>query len=167
MSIANDPLPSGPLQTSVERLRHEFDRWLEAAMSQGERALDAIRPRGSDRGWMPFIDLLETPNEVLVLADLPGVDPKSVDITLTGNMLTLRGEKSSLGAEEGRVLHVRERTRGPFQRSIPMPAPVNPDDVTAEADHGVLRIRLAKADRAKARQIQVTTAPSVSPPVVL
>lgn len=169
MSTVNDPQTSGPLQTSVDRLRQEFDRWLEVAMSQGERALDVIRTRGGDRSWIPAIDLMETPNEVLVFVDLPGIDPKSVDVTLAGNMLTLRGEKTSLSAEEGRVLHVRERMRGPFLRSIPMPAPVNADDVTAEAEHGTLRIRLAKADRAKARQIQVTSggyAPASTPPVI-
>ena len=162
----NDPQQSGPVQASVERLRQEFDRWLEVAMSQGERALDAFRPRGPDRTWGPAVDLLETPGEVLVYVDLPGVDPKSVDITLVGNMLTLRGEKSSLSAEEGRTLHLRERSRGPFQRSIPMPVPVNADDVTAEAVDGVLKIRLAKADQARARQIQIKTEPSPATPPV-
>lgn len=162
----NDPRSEGPIQASVERLRHEFDRWLELAMSQGERALDVIRPRG-DRPWMPMIDLVETENEVLVYVDLPGVDPKSVDITLTGNMLTLKGEKASIQAEEGRSVHLRERARGPFCRSVPMPVPVNPDDVAADARDGVLRIRLAKPDRLKSRQVQVNVSPATSNPNAL
>ena len=159
----NEPRSEGPIQASVERLRHEFDRWLELAMSQGERALDVIRPRG-DRPWMPVIDLVETENEVLVYVDLPGIDPKSVDVTLTGNMLTLKGEKAGIQADEGRSVHLRERARGPFARSVPMPVPVDPDDVTAEARDGVLRIRLAKPERAKARQVQVSVCTTTTNP---
>ena len=156
---------------SVDRLRGEFDRWLEVARSQGGRALDMFGLRG-DHGAYPPIDLVETPDEFLVYADLPGLEPGAVEVTLAGNMLTLRGEKPVTRVEEGHVLHRTERMYGRFSRSIPMAAPVNPEAVSAEAKDGVLSIRLQKMDRARARQIPVQIssgsgpAPGASPPIM-
>ena len=144
-----------PLMASVENLRQELDRWLEVAWTQGEKALDAfgIRPAGGT--WSPRFDLIETPDDVRVVVDLPGIDPASVEITLAGNMLTVQGEKPKIAVEEGQVVHTRQWTTGPFSCSIPMPAPLNPEEVSAVAKHGVLHIRIAKSERAKTRQIQV------------
>ena len=144
----------GPLVASVEKLRHEFDRWLEAAISQGERALDAFGLRG--RSWLPPVDIVETPEAVLVDVDLPGIDPQLVDVSIAGNMLTVRGKRPERVAAEGEVLHFAERARGDFQRSIPMPASVDADQVSARAEHGVLHVRLAKTERSKPRHIRVS-----------
>jgi HSP20 family protein len=143
----------GPLAASVERLRHEFENWLEAAVAQGERALDAFGLRG--RHWFPLVDVIETPDAVLVDVDLPGVDPQLVDLTLAGNMLTLRGKRVVRATIEGEACHLRELKRGDFQRSIPMPAPVKADEVSAQAEHGMLHIRLPKTERARPRHIHV------------
>ena len=84
--------PDSPLTASVEKLRHELDRWLEFAVTQGERAIEAIRPRDAAVAWIPPVDVVESAEEILVVVDLPGVDPKSVDVSLAGNMLTLSGD---------------------------------------------------------------------------
>ncbi len=84
---------SGPLSQSVERLRREFERWLDAAMNQGNRALDVVGLRGADRPWTPAVDLTETPTDVQVDVDLPGIDPVLVEVSLTGNMLNVQGPK--------------------------------------------------------------------------
>lgn len=147
---------TGPLTGSVERLRQEFDRWLETAMSQGGRALNAIGLRSGGK-WTPPVDVVETPDEVLVTVDLPGVAASAVGVTLAGNMLTLKGESASIDAPEDRRVHMTERCHGPFERSVPMPVPVEPESVSAEARDGVLTVRLPKAERAKTRQIPVST----------
>ena len=146
--------PEGPLTASVEKLRQELDRWLDVAVSQGGRALDAFGLRG-EKSWSPAIDLIEQTDDVLVLVDLPGVAPSAVDVTLVGNMLTLKGKRPDRPQNSEETVHPAERPTGEFCRSIPMPAPVDPEQVSAEAREGVLRIRLAKTERAKPRQIPV------------
>lgn len=151
----NEQEPQGPLTASVERLRKELDHWLEAALNQGERALDKIGLRGAGRCWWPAVDVIENPDTIEVLADVPGVDTASIDLTLVGNMLTIEGQKPAFEAGDDQTVHTRERTGGKFSRSVPMPAAVNPDNVTAEVSDGTLRVRLSKAERAIRHQIKV------------
>ncbi len=146
---------SGPISQSVERLRREFERWVDAALQQGNRALDVVGLRASDRQWSPAIDLVETATEVLVEVDLPGIDLTNIDVSLAGNMLTIQGPKKLSTVPPGGTSHVSERMHGPFHRSIPMPAPVLPDSGSAELKNGVLRLRLMKSERARAMKIPI------------
>lgn len=150
--------PDRPLTSSIEKLRHELDRWLATAMNKGEQALDAFGFRSGDRPWSPTIDVVECDTGVLVVVDLPGVDPQQVEITLSGNMLSISGNKPATVTEEGQTAHVCERPSGKFDRSIPMPTSVDPENVTAESADGVLRIQLAKTEQAKGRKIPIRTA---------
>lgn len=151
---ASEEQPGGPLAASIEKLREELDRLMDVAVSRGERALDVFGVR--TRHWIPAVDVIETGEDVLVDVEMPGVDPQSVDITLAGNMLTLKGTKPVRTPEQGETAHVHERLRGDFQRSIPLPVPVDPEQVSADAQRGVLHIRLTKTERAKAKQIKVS-----------
>src|SRR5580700_1929305 len=99
---------TGPLAQSVERLRREFERWLEAALQQGNRALDAVGLRGADRQWSPSVDLIETPNEVHVDVDLPGVETGGVEVALVGSMLNIQVAKKPSVLPEGGVIHLSE-----------------------------------------------------------
>ena len=141
------------LAASVERLRREFDHWLDVALSQGEKALDAVGLKGG-LGWSPAVDVVEWVDDVTVFVDLPGVDPQAIELTLAGNMLTLKGEKPAVAADDAHVV-LRTRPRGKFTRSVPLPVPVDPDQVAADAKDGVLTVRLTKSERARARQIPV------------
>jgi len=152
--MEQDQQPDNPVTASVQRLRQEFDRWLETAMSQGGKALDALGLRGK-RPWYPAADIVETPDSVYVTVNLPGVDPAAVNVSIAGNMLTIKGDAPETPLTDRDVAHMRQRNYGPFERSIPMPAPVDPDRVTAEAKQGVLTVRMAKTERAVARQIHV------------
>lgn len=152
--MEQEPHTENPVAASVQRLRQEFDRWLETAMSQGGKALDALGLRGK-RPWYPAVDVMETPENVRVLVNLPGVDPATVDVSIAGNMLTIKGDAPEVALSDQDVAHVRQRNCGPFERSIPMPVPVDADRVIAEARQGVLTVQLAKAERAIPRQIHV------------
>lgn len=155
----NEQRSEGPLKSSLERLRHEIDNWFETALVQGEKALGAVGLRGGDFAWSPRADVVETDNEVLVVLEVPGVNADLIDVTLVGNMLTVRGEKAPTPRDDRAVSHVTERSTGKFCRSIPLPVPVNPDQVSAEAKDGVLMVRMFKAERARARQIRVKSGP--------
>src|SRR3954451_5175079 len=151
---------SGPISQSVERLRREFERWVDAVLQQGNRALDVVGLRGTERQWSPAVDVMETPTEVQVDVDLPGVEPGLVDVSLAGNMLTIQGPKKLSTGSETASVHLTERMHGPFHRCIPMPAPVVAEGVTAELKNGVLRLRLLKSERARAMKIPVRTKPA-------
>lgn len=146
--------PENPVAASVQKLRHELDRWMETAMTQGGKALGALGLRGQ-QPWRPAVDVVELPESVLVAVNLSGADPAKVDVSIAGNMLTVKGEAPETTTADDATYHVRQRNHGSFERSIPLPAPVDPDQVIAEARHGVLTIRLSKAERAKSRQIHV------------
>jgi HSP20 family molecular chaperone IbpA len=92
---------SSPISQSVERLRREFERWVEAALQQGGRALDVVGLRATDRQWAPAVDLVETPTDLHIDVDLPGVEPSVVDVSLAGNMLTVQGPKK-IDTDSGR-----------------------------------------------------------------
>lgn len=155
--------PDSPLASSVERMRHELDRWMEVARSQGERALDAFGMREGEKTWRPEIDIVESQDDLRVFIDLPGVAPQSIHVTLAGNMLTVKGQRIIAEVDSAENTYLRERPRGEFRRSVPLPLAVDPDDVMAEIDNGVLRVRLGKSERAKAREIQVQVSPRPVP----
>jgi len=101
--MTEDDVKTGyPFQESVDKLRREFERLLEVAMEQGGRALDKIGLRTAAGPWIPLVDMIETPEEITVLFNLPGVDPESVDLHVAGNMLTISGEapKAEVGEDE-------------------------------------------------------------------
>lgn len=147
--------PEGPMKQSVEKLRGELDRWLDSARSQGDRAMDALGIRlGSER--IPAIDIIERPDAIVVEANLPGVAPSMVDVTVGGNVLTISCEIARPDVRPQDQLRLEERSKGPFKRSIPLPEGINPDDVTAQSRHGVLTVRVGKLRPDEPKRVVVT-----------
>lgn len=143
-----------PLKESVERVRGEFDRLVGLAMEQGGRALETLG-LGETGIWTPAVDMLETADDVCVLVNLPGIDPDDVEIHIAGNMLTIKGEVPDAEAGDDETVHLRERSKGPFSRSVPLPVAVNTESVSADYNNGVLTVQLAKAESAKVKTISV------------
>lgn len=107
--------------------------------------------------WSPPVDVYETPEEFLVLVEVPGVDPSSIDVAAAGNVLTLKGVKQAGDLPEPQI-QVRERLFGAFHRQISLPNEVDFDRAEATIELGVLRIRLPKRTAAKTRTIPVRPA---------
>ncbi|MFV0443275.1 MAG: Hsp20/alpha crystallin family protein [Planctomycetaceae bacterium] len=147
--------PEGPLSQSVERLRGELDRWLDAAWSQGERAMDAFGLRPG-KSWTPPIDIIENADSVRVLMNLPGVETSGIELTLQGNMLTVKGTFPSVDLGENGSQFLTERAGGEFRRSVPLPTTVDPDRISAVCQHGVLTVTVPKNEQLKARKIPIT-----------
>jgi len=108
----------------------------------------------------PRLDVSETPREVTLKVELPGVAEKDIDVALSGNQLTIKGEKKAEAEEtkpaegqesggQGRVFHRVERSFGAFQRTMTVPFDVEPDKVSAEFKDGVLTITLPKPEGTK------------------
>lgn len=105
--------------------------------------------------WAPAVEIYETPNELVVKADLPEVDEKDIDVRVENNLLTIRGErKFEKSVSEDNYLRV-ERTYGTFSRSFSLPNSVNPEAIAAEYKNGVLKVTLPKREESKPRQVKV------------
>lgn len=106
--------------------------------------------------WLPSVDISETKDSVVVKAELPGVDTKDINVSITGGILTVRGEKKDKKEEKDEHRHYVESYHGAFQRSFQLPAEVNADKIDATFDKGVLKITLPKTEQAKKREIEIT-----------
>jgi HSP20 family protein len=136
-------------------LQHEFNRFLEEYLQAGRSGGAAAPPTDLDPSeWSPPFDVYETPDEMIVVAEIPGVDPASVDLAVTGNVLTLRGVKQ-VGDLPEPLLQFRERRFGTFYRQLMLPHEVDFEKTQADASQGVLKIRLPKKIAAKPRTIPI------------
>jgi HSP20 family protein len=116
-------------------------------------------------GLMPALDVRQNPDELIVEVALPGVQPDDVDITITGQTLVIRGEMKAEERDEGDSYLYRERRSGSFHRQLQLPVRVAGDSAEATFEHGVLTLRIPKAEEVKPRQIQVKAAArQVGPP---
>ena len=132
-------------------LRDEMNRLFDTFF-QG-----TLHPRGGDwkETFLPAIDVHETASEIVVTAELPGIKPEDVDVNLTGNILTIKGEKKEDVDQKGKSWHRIERSYGTFQRTFQLPDSVDPERAKAAYDHGVLRVTVAKTEAARPRSIKV------------
>ena len=103
----------------------------------------------------PPVDVVETPEAYVFLADLPGVDAKAVKLSVTGDTLTFKGERKREAKSTEGAQHRFERAYGEFERSFKLGTPVRPDQVKASFKNGVLEIRVPKADEARAREVEI------------
>ena len=131
----------------------EFGREVNRLFDQVFRGFDPTPVVAAYRGFEPRIDVEEKAKEVLVTAELPGLEQKDFEIHLEGDVLTLRGEKRDEQADRGTGYF--ERSFGAFQRAIRLPVEVDGDAVGASFKDGILRITLPKAREAQVRTIPI------------
>jgi HSP20 family protein len=142
-----------PTPRSVAGLRAEFDRLLENYVREPLSSLEW--PFGIQRGCIPPVDLAENPEEVLVRAEIPGVDPNNLEVTVSGGQIVLAGEKPDVVEAGGRDFYHTENRFGRFRRAIPLPQAVDPEHVEAEYVHGVLTVRLKKTASAPPKRVEI------------
>ncbi len=128
-------------------LQREMDRLFE----------DFFRRSGLPMRWGPAVDVVETSGNVIVKVELPGVDPKGVDIAVTGENLTIKGEKREEKEDKGKNFYRIERAYGSFCRTVALPAAVEADKAKADYKDGVLEIKLPKSEKGKAKRIPIKT----------
>ncbi len=128
-------------------LHREIDRIFDD-FSRGFRMPS---PMFGEAGIATRIDVSETETEIQVTAELPGVDEKDVEVNLSDNVLSIKGEKKSEREEKEKDYHLVERTFGAFQRDIPIPYDIDMDKVDAKFAKGVLTVTMPKPPEAKAK----------------
>ena len=112
----------------------------------------------STTAWNPSVDIFENDNEVVVKAELPGMNAKDIDVRLENNVLTLKGERHFEKETKEENYHRVEREYGTFSRSFALPTTVNGETVTAEYKDGVLKIVLPKKEEIKPKPIKIAAA---------
>ncbi len=132
---------------SLEAFRREMDRLFDKFFE--------VIPF-SEHEFVPSVDISETESDIIVQAEIPGIDPKDLDISLSGRLLTIKGEKKSEHEEKKENYHRIERKYGSFSRTLELPADVDADKVEAVYKDGVLKITLPKTEIGK--KIEVKTA---------
>jgi len=105
--------------------------------------------------WVPPVDVLEEPTAIRIMAEVPGIAPNDVKISVENNVLTLHGTKQQVAEERTEKVHRYERTYGAFERSFTLPTTVDPNAITANYEQGVLTVTLPKVEKARPRQIEV------------
>jgi len=106
--------------------------------------------------WAPPVDIYERDGSLVLSAELPGIDPKKVDIRLENNVLTLKGERALDGEVDRESFHRLERAYGGFTRSFTLPTAVDQDKIQADYKDGVLKVTLPTREEAKPRQIPIS-----------
>ena len=127
-------------------LRQVMDRLLEDAV---------VMPGQGATGGGPSVDAYEEGDELVVEAQLPGMKPADIDVSVENGVLTISGQTGAEEERKERTYLLRERRSGRFTRSLHLPATYTPDPSAATFEHGVLRLVFPKAESAKPRRIQI------------
>jgi HSP20 family protein len=133
-----------------DRIRREMDRLWDSFLEG--RPMRRAEESGE---WLPSLDVSETKNDVVIKAELPGMDPKDIDISLANGFLTIKGEKKHEKEEKEENYHLVERSYGSFTRSVRLPREVQSDKISASFKNGVLRVTIPKSEEAKIKEIKI------------
>ena len=106
--------------------------------------------------WSPAVDIFETESEIVVKAEVPGMERKDITLNLENNVLTLRGERRFLKEAKEENYHRIERSYGGFSRAFSIPATVDEEKIRADYQDGVLKIVLPKKEQLRPKQIKIT-----------
>ena len=133
-------------------LKREMDKMWEDFF--GGRAIATM----DEKTWTPSIDISETKDELIVKAEIPGMEAKDINISVTGDVLTIKGERKQETEEKEENYHRIETRYGSFCRMIRLPVAIDTEKVTATYDKGVLKLVLPKKEEVKPKQIEIKAA---------
>ena len=143
-------------------VRHEPWRLLGQLHGEFGRLLDGGTPRPAQRGrrpaqqqWVPAVDIKEEETRYVIHADVPGVEPADIDVSMEDGVLTIRGERAPNGEPRPEGYTRLERVRGRFLRRFSLPDSADAEAVSATSRHGVLEVVIPKQKRLQPRRIQV------------
>lgn len=135
--------------TVINQLQSDLNKMFEHRLSNEDNStVETSR-------WTPMVDIKEEPNRFVLYADIPGVDPKEIEISMENGVLAIKGERSTEEKAEGENYSRVERTKGVFYRRFTLPDTADAEGITAHGKHGVLEVVIPKREKAKARKIEV------------
>jgi HSP20 family protein len=142
-------------------VRWEPARELDSLQSEVNRLFDGFfggRGTPGARRWVPAMDLAETDDQLVLRADLPGLDRDDVDIEIKDSVLTISGERETEHEENVDGYHRVERASGSFSRSLTLPQGISADAISADFDNGVLEVRIPKPEERKPHKVAIGAA---------
>jgi HSP20 family protein len=145
------------MRTLLPTLRRPNDWMATPNMRFFDRFFDdfGLPELSSDKQWLPTIDVSETDDHVIVRAEVPGMDKKDINITMSDGLLTIQGEKKQEKEEEKENYRFVERHYGSFSRSLRIPNGVDADKIDASYKDGVLKVAVPKSEPEKSRKIEI------------
>jgi HSP20 family protein len=143
-----------PMLDLLYRLERRMGKYFNEPLTY----IDWATPEFPTAAWVPVVDIFEEAEFLRIVAEIPGVKPENVHISVEDNVLTIQGTKEQVAEEKAEKVHRYERTYGTFERTFTLPATVNADAIKASYEHGLLTLLLPKLEKAKARQIKVDIA---------
>jgi len=141
-------IPHNPGEYGVATFQNRLNRLFDSFLHENE-FMPTTEPL-----W-PAVDVIDTPETLQIKAEVPGIDPKDIDISIVGNALTIKGAKSEEKEEKGKTWYRRERSVGSFLRTVTLPVAVDAEHVEAIDESGVLTITLPKLEQERAKFIRV------------
>lgn len=138
--------------TGVSKLHDEINRLFQ---NRYQRLDDADSSNVATSHWAPAVDIKEEPQRFVITADIPGVPPEAIEITMENGLLSIKGERREENSEDRNGYKRVERVSGTFYRRFSLPDSVDADGIKASGKYGVLEIIIPKVAKAKARRIEV------------
>ncbi len=135
----------------LDRFKDEMDKLFDRFFSWTPSL------KNKEGGWIPSLDVSETGKEMLVKVELPGMEAKDIDVSVAGDVLTIKGERKQESEEKDENFHRIECSYGAFSRSVRLPAEGDPDKVDASYKKGVLKIKIPKTKGQASRKIEIKT----------
>ncbi len=152
---AQTPAPMDPFSA----MRSEMDRVFENFLGRGWPSMPGLMKTSEQGLVVPSMDIRENGSEIVIEAELPGMEEKDIDVSLNNGMLTIKGEKRSEQEKKEDNYHLTERRYGSFQRSFRVPDTVDPDKVEASLEKGVLHVTMAKKPEATSTPKKISVTP--------
>jgi HSP20 family protein len=134
----------------IVTLRERMNRMFEDIVTQKGEEKDIV-----SSAWAPAVDIYETESELVLQAEIPGINEKDIEISIEDNTLTLKGERKFEKETKEENYHRIERSYGSFFRSFTLPPYVDPEKVEAEHESGILKVRMPKKPELKPRKIKI------------
>jgi HSP20 family protein len=144
---------SRPFEEEIIKLRDRMNQLLSEPVGAGGESepMDAME-------WVPLLDVLENKDEITVRIDVPGMEPAEIDVSISGDVLHIKGERKQEVEREDENYHVIERDYGKFDRRVELPTSVDMDSIKASYKNGVLIVRLPKLEEKEVEEIRVDLA---------
>ncbi len=134
-------------------LQHLTDEFFNNVNSESKKTV--AEDRVNKNSWTPAVDIQEQENNFIIYADIPGVDPSTIEIQMENAVLTINGERDTLGAANKDSFKRQERSTGHFYRRFSLPDSVDVDNIKAKSNNGVLELTIPKSEKIKARRIKI------------
>ena len=143
-------------------LLHQMEHRMGRSYNEPFRTFPWPEPEAATAAWLPLVDIFEEPDAIRLVAEVPGVHPEDVKISVERNLLTIRGTKEQVVDEKVERVYRNERTYGDFERSFTLSASVDSSRIKATYNLGVLTVTLPKAETAKPYLIKVEVTPETA-----